>query len=58
MSLFAFGVIGNTKRLRIPKMSHLEGDICTEDEITEFFLLLWWVVPQLASRYNPLPPQT
>lgn len=50
MSLFAFGVIGNTKRLRIPKMSHLEGDICTEDEITEFFLLLWWVVPQLASR--------
>lgn len=58
MSLFAFGVIVNTKRLQIVKTSYLEGDTTIEDEFTNFFLLLWLVVSHLASRYIPLPPQT
>lgn len=57
MSLFAFGVIVNTKRLQILKMTHLEGDICIENEVINLFLLLWWVVPQLAARYTPCLPK-
>lgn len=54
MSLFAFGVIVNTKRLQILKISHLERDICIENEIIDFLNYCGG----LASRCSPLPPQT
>lgn len=54
MSLFAFGVIVNTKRLEILKMSHLESDIKDDNTI----LLLWWLFPSWLPDIPPASPHS
>lgn len=58
MSLFAFGVIVNTKRLQIIETSHLEGDTSIEDEFTDFFITMVGFFPPGFQIHPPASPNS